>query len=101
MFKYYDKEYFTYDLYAILSKLNWDSKDPNNLWTNFKESFNSASEIHAPTRYRRVRSEYVPWINQTLIQEMNHRDYLKREQLSLDLNCSIKNIRSNEIVSII
>ena len=60
MFKYHDKEYFTCDLCAILSKLNWDSKDPNKLWTNFKESFNSASEIDAPTRYRRVRSEYVP-----------------------------------------
>ena len=40
------------------------------------------SETHAPIRSRRVRSEYAPWINETIIQEMNHRDYLKKKAVA-------------------
>ena len=81
-FKYYNQDLFTQDIYIILNKLNWNSIDPNILWEDFKVIFNLVSETHAPIRSRRVRSEYAPWINQTIIQDMNHRDYLKKKAVA-------------------
>ena len=53
----------------MLNKQNSSSQDPNQLWDNFKEVFILLSEIHAPIRSRKVRSEYVPWMTKIIIQE--------------------------------
>ena len=81
-FKYYNQDLFTQDIYIILNKLNWNSIDPNILWEDFKVIFNLVSETHAPIRSRRVRSEYAPSINETIIQEMNHCDYLNKKAIA-------------------
>ena len=81
-FKHYNQEHFNRDLQDMLNKQNWSSQDPKQLWDNFKEVFILVSEIHAPIRSRNVRSEYVPWMTKFIIQEMNHRDYLKKRALA-------------------
>ena len=81
-FKYYKQDLFTQYIYIMLNKLNWNSIDHNILWVDFKGIFNLVSETHAPIRSRRVRSEYAPSINETIIQEMNHCDYLNKKAIA-------------------
>jgi hypothetical protein len=35
-------------------------------------------EKHAPTRIRKVRSEYAPWLTSNIKKRVYHRDYLKK-----------------------
>lgn len=85
-FKKYNNNLFRRDLLDALSKCDCHSDDPNDIWDNFKSIFILISEIHAPLRSRKVRSEYVPWITPTIIGEMNHRDYLKKRAVASKCN---------------
>ena len=77
--KHYNNVQFKRDLLFALDQCNWHSWDPNHQWDTFECIFILISEMHAPIKSRRVKSEYVPWLTPTLIQEMNHRDYLKKK----------------------
>ena len=64
----YDKIPFINDLRqidwsAILSPL---AENPNLMASTFQEIFESILDIHAPLKKRRVRSENVPWLNQSI-----------------------------------
>ena len=102
-FKYFNREYFSQDLQYMLNKLDWSSKDPNKLWESFNEIFNLVSEIHAPIRSRRVRSEYALWISPTIIQEMNYRDYLKKRAVisKLDSAHNIYKLQRNRVNNLV
>ena len=68
------------------SACNWAEKDPNILWEQFKTAFDQTSKIHAPTRLRKVRSEYAPWLNEQIKKAMNNRDYLKKKAVKTKSN---------------
>lgn len=80
-FKNYISYDFNVELYSALEMCNWETDDPNVLWDNFKTAFNNIADIHAPTRCRRVRSEYAPWLNNDIKRKMINRDYLKKKAI--------------------
>ena len=57
---------------------DFDTSDPNEMWESWKNIFNMVLEKHAPTRIRKVRSEYAPWLTSNIKKSMYHRDYLKK-----------------------
>ena len=57
---------------------DFDTSDPNEMWESWKNIFNMVFEKHAPTRIRKVRSEYAPWLTSKIKKSMYHRDYLKK-----------------------
>ena len=44
----------------------------------FQEIFEPLLDIHAPIKKRRVRSEFAPWLTQSLRKSMETRDRLKK-----------------------
>ena len=50
----------------VLEECNWESEDPNMLWCDFKNAFNKVANIHVPIRTRKVRSEYSPWLDESI-----------------------------------
>lgn len=78
-YKNYISSEFQIDLRALLAEYDWVSDNPNTLWEQLKTVFNYTLEIHAPTRLRRVRSQYAPWLNDPIKKAMNNRDYLKKK----------------------
>ena len=77
--KYYSKEAMNDHLYHELNSFSWEQTDPNILWEQFKNIFNSVSDVHAPIKTRKVRSTYAPWLTTDIRHEMNQRDYLKKK----------------------
>ena len=75
--KYYSKESMNDHLYHELNNFSWEQTDPNILREQFKNIFNSVSDVHAPIKTRKVRSTYAPWLTTDIGHEMNQRDYLK------------------------
>jgi hypothetical protein len=69
----------------------------------FKNIFNSVSDVHAPIRTRKVRSTYAPWLTTDIRHEMNQRDYLKKKAVkskskSLSEAYKAKRNRVNKII---
>ena len=79
--KYYSKESMNDHLYHELNNFSWEQTDPNILWEQFKNIFNSVSDVHAPIKTRKVRSTYAPWLTTDIRHEMNQRDYLKKKEV--------------------
>lgn len=77
--KNYNMNCFNNHLYHLLSNSIWNQKDPDQLWDQFKNIFNSVSDIYAPVKTRKVRSTYAPWLTTGIRREMNQRDYLKKK----------------------
>ena len=48
------------------------------MWESWKNICNVILEKHAPTRIRKVRSEYAPWLTSNIKKNMYGRDYLKK-----------------------
>ena len=69
--KNYDKNKFGEELKQYLSNYEFDSTDPNELWESWKFIFNIVLEKHAPTRSQKVRSEYAPWLTESLKKSMH------------------------------
>jgi hypothetical protein len=76
--KNYDSHKFSEDLKHHFENYEFDNNDPNELWGLWKSIFNIILEKHAPTRLRKVRSEYAPWLTENLKKSMYHRDYLRK-----------------------
>ena len=77
--KHYNKESINDHLYHELNNSSWDQTDPNILWEQLKNIFNSMSDVHVPIKTRKVRSTYAPWLTTDIRHEMNQRDYLKKK----------------------
>ena len=77
--KYYSKDAMNDHLYHELNSFSWEQTDPNILWEQFKNIFNSVSDVHAPIKTRKVRSTYAPWLTTDIRHEMNQREYLKKK----------------------
>ena len=55
----------------------YNSTDPNQMWLQWKCSFLSIVNKHAPLRTMRVRTRSSPWITSELKKRMHDRDILK------------------------
>ena len=55
----------------------YNSTDPNQMWLQWKCSFLSIVNKHAPLRTMRVRTRSSPWITSGLKKRMHDRDILK------------------------
>jgi hypothetical protein len=75
LFKNYNSHEFNEDLKYNFENFDFDTSDPNKMWESWKNIFNM---VHAPTRIRKVRSEYAPWLTSNIKKSMYHRDYLKK-----------------------
>ena len=64
-----------------ISNHNWDflssSKDPNELWSEWKSNFLAIADKNVPICTKRVRSETSPWITADLKNLMYSRDIMK------------------------
>jgi hypothetical protein len=49
------------------------------LWQEWKTKFLLISDMHAPQRTRKVKSEYAPWITENIKRNIYHRDFLKKK----------------------
>jgi hypothetical protein len=78
--KNYNSHEFNEDLKYNFENFDFDTSDPNKMWESWKNIFNMVLEKHAPTRIRKVRSEYAPWLTSNIKKSMYHRDYLKKWQ---------------------
>ena len=45
--------------------------------------FLHVAEKHAPTRQRRVKSDYKPWLTEHIKKQCYHRDFLKKQAVKL------------------
>lgn len=79
--------------------------NPNDMWSEWKNSFLAIVEMHAPLRTMRVRARSSPWITSELKKQMHDRDILKLKAIkSNDPNDWVqfkrqRNIVNNEIRS--
>ena len=78
--KKYDKTLFRVDMQQI----DWESilgpieGDPADMAATFLDVFESALNLHAPLRKKRVRCEYAPWLSASLRNLMKERDKAKQ-----------------------
>jgi hypothetical protein len=95
------KGFYSVNLFNTNNFENFDfhTSDPNEMWESWKNIFNMVLEKHAPTRIRKVRSEYAPWLTSNIKKSMYHRDYLKKWQLSTILYIITKHLRHKETKS--
>ena len=82
---------------------NCNSDDPNILWADWKGTFLSIVNIHAPSRTKRIRSHKAPWINSELKKGMRDRDAAKRKAAKSNDPCDwakykkLRNLINNRI----
>ena len=64
-----------------ISNHNWDflssSKDPNELWSEWKSNFQAIADKNAPILTKRVRSQKSPRITADLKKLVHSRDIMK------------------------
>ena len=78
-FKNFRVNEFRTDLRNIFAT-NIITDDPNNMWHDWKNRFLHVDEKHAPTRQRRVKSDYKPWLTEHIKKQCYHRDFLNKKQ---------------------
>ena len=76
-YKHFDNEAFLYDL-SQCSFLSLDTNDLESYWTKFKDDFLHVSEKHAPTKKRRLKQRYNPWISPEIVKAMYARDHKQK-----------------------
>ena len=81
-FKNFRVNEFRKDLRNIFAS-NIITDDPNNMWHDWKNRFLHVAEKHAPTRQRRVKSDYKPWLTEHIKKQCYHRDFLKKQAVKL------------------
>ena len=97
-FKNYDRDTFCRDLNEIFHIQTNHSEDPNSLWHDWKTKFLLVSDMHAPQVSRKVKSEYAPWITETIKRNIYHRDFLKKKAVktgSSNLHDAYKRARND------
>ena len=80
-YRNYIQQNFIADLSYHLALLNWKNNDPDILWNNFEKTFNHVSDIHAPSRNKRVRSQQTPWLTDSIKRDIDRRDFLKKKSV--------------------
>ena len=76
-FKHFKHSVFRSDISNHNSGFLSSSKDPNELWSEWKSNFLAITDENAPIRTKRVRSQKSPWITADLKKLMNSRDIMK------------------------
>ncbi len=75
--------------------------DPNNMWYDWKNKFLHVAERHAPTRQRRVKSDYKPWLTEHIKKQCYHiGTSLRSKQLNLNLHITIRLTKGIKIMLI-
>ena len=76
-FKHFKLSVFRSDI----SNHNWDflssSKDPNELWSEWKSNFLAIADKNVPILTKRVRSQKSPWITADLKKLMHSKGIMK------------------------
>ena len=80
-YRNYIQQNFIADLSYHLALLNWENNDPDILWNNFEKTFNHVSDIHAPSRNKRVRSQQTSWLTDSIKRDIDRRDFLKKKSV--------------------
>ena len=69
-----------------LSAIDWDSirnlENVNDMWALFKHYYFLVIDKHFPMRERRIRADSEKWINDSILSEMRHHDFLHRKALT-------------------
>ena len=78
-YKNYNPDHFWRDLDNFLNQYTWESNDPDALWFQFKFVFNKVADTRVPQRSKKVRNKYTPWLSDYIGNEINYRDYLRKE----------------------
>ena len=81
-FKNFRVNEFRTDLRNIFAT-NIITDEPNNMWHDWKNRFLHVAEKHAPTRQRRAKSDYKPWLTEHIKKQCYHRDFLKKQAVKL------------------
>ena len=55
--------------------------DVEKIWLQFKMTFLEVSEAHAPMKTMRMKNRYSPWMNDNILNQMYHRDYLHKKAI--------------------
>ena len=73
-YKTFNENAFRQDLeLAPWSVLDMED-DPNDAWTTWRTLYNEVLDQHAPLKTRRIKSNSAPWINDSILTAMQHRD---------------------------
>lgn len=76
-FRKFNRENFRNDIMSRSWDHIYNSDDPNEMWSQWKFSFLSIVDKHAPLRTTRVRARSSPWITSELKKQMHDRNILK------------------------
>ena len=68
-YKNFDSEAFLYDV-SHCNSLSLDTNDLEYCWAVFKDDFLRVCEKHAPTKKRRLKERYNPWISPEIVKTM-------------------------------
>ena len=68
-FKHYNVDAFRSDLAACLANLTLTIRDPNDMWSEWKDRFLAVADMHAPQETKKVRSVNSPWITKNIKQK--------------------------------
>ena len=87
-FKYFDSAAFQHDLkMAFQVHYNlYNYTDPNHAWEVWKTIFLDVTNIHAPLRIRKVKSEQCPWMTNEIKNLVHHKFYLKRKAIKFNFS---------------
>ena len=68
------------ELSTDMDKVPWSCieafDDVDDVWSTFRNLFFDVIDRHAPMREKRVKASPAAWINDSILNEMHHRDYL-------------------------
>ena len=87
--------------------VNWNSiremSNVSDMWSSFKSNFMSVVDKHLPFKERRIKMNSEQWINDQILSEMRHRDYLHNKALKTKSEYDWKLYTSarNRVVAII
>ena len=76
-FKHFNRDNFRNDVMSQRWAHIYNSHNPNDMWSQWKYSFLSIVDKHAPLRTARVRARSSPWITSDLKKLMHERNILK------------------------
>ena len=77
-YKRFVPELFVRDIDSV----PWDNilqfNDPIVAWASWRDSFMKIVDLHAPTKTKRVRNSFAPWLTPEVKELMHGRDHLKK-----------------------
>ena len=58
-----------------------NDNSPDVLCEDFKTKFLLVADVHSPEIARKVKSEYTPWMTDSIKKQIYHRDFLKKKAI--------------------